>query len=899
MKSTLSNRPLAFLSLTFVALLSGCTEQNSKNSVAHTPVVSEIAEIENSAQTLVESAAQNIDITVRVDNNYLSEGCPADAQSCYKATMKLTLAANMPENWRILFSNLSPVSHAVSRELTLRHMNGDLHEITAKTGALASDIAYSITFYGNTPLVSESVLFPNYLLVDGQGNTHVITSTTERLSDGHQLPRPQHVLAFTDSQQSLRKADDKVAIANATERYHRFNARAAALSTGESNRIIPRIENPEWTSERIDVSAGLHIPALTQINDKVDNAYANNMLAAIVQRFSDNGLPLSKGGVEVDLVHIEDSDSHNLNEGYRLDINKNNISITYHSIPGLYYAMMSLAQLYDEDSTSLPIGTAQDTPHLAFRGLHIDVSRNFRSKDFILKVLDQMGYYKLNKLHLHLADDEGWRLQIATLPELTNVGAFRCFDENEQRCLLPQLAGGDGKLPASEQNSGYYSIEDYIEILHYAQARQIEVLPSLDMPGHSRAAIVSMNARYNRLMLEEKPDEAERFFLTELADTSEYRSIQHYNDNTLNPCIPATYRFVEEVLGELKRMHESAGVPLQRYHIGADETAGAWTDSPACANFIAENDDITEVRQLGPYFIERVANKVSELGVIPAAWSDGMSYANPANLPPQVQANAWETLYSGGHNKAHKMVNKGWDVVLSTPDVLYFDFPYEADPIEPGYYWGSRYTDSYQVFQFMPLNLPAHAEIWYDNFGHPYSAKAEINMEPKRSILGIQAQLWSETVRSDAQANYMLFPRLLVVAERAWHHADWAEAYQSNTDYSQETSHIDAKQIALMKQDWQHFSQVLSHNAMPQLIRAGIEPRVPLPGAIIKEGHLHMHPTYQGLQLEYALESDQDDWQVYQGPVALSEQNTKVKVRAKVTDTKVFSREQQIQAGGQ
>ncbi|MFB1035115.1 MAG: family 20 glycosylhydrolase, partial [Sinobacterium sp.] len=130
------------------------------------------------------------------------------------------------------------------------------------------------------------------------------------------------------------------------------------------------------------------------------------------------------------------------------------------------------------------------------------------------------------------------------------------------------------------------------------------------MPGHSRAAIVSMNARYNRLMKEEKPDEAKQYFLTELEDKSQYRSIQHYNDNTLNPCLPATYTFVGEVLTQLIDMHKSAGVPLMRYHIGADETAGAWVDSPACATLIAKNDTLTKAEQLGSYFVEKVANNV-------------------------------------------------------------------------------------------------------------------------------------------------------------------------------------------------------------------------------------------------------------------------------------------------
>jgi hexosaminidase len=759
-----------------------------------------------------------------------------------------------------------------------------MHGISPKTTDIKANTAYEIKFYGNTPLVSESVLFPNYLLVAGDGETSVIASTTEQLLEGHQVSRPQHVAPFTRPEQLLRNADDKVAIANTSERLSRFSSRmvddSAESSVSQETRIIPKLHTANWSGNRVELSAGIQLP-------KMSDSLSKSLVTAATQRFNANSLKINSQGLPIKTKLQQDATP----ESYSLLIGADDIQIEYADSAGFYYAMMSIAQLYDAQNNSLPLGTTKDQPSMAFRGLHIDVSRNFRSKDFILQTLDQMSYYKLNKLHLHLADDEGWRLQIASLPELTDVGAFRCFDESEQNCLLPQLAGGNGKLAATQQNSGFYSVEDYIEILQYADARQIEVLPSLDMPGHSRAAIVSMNARYQRLMKQEKPDEAAQYFLTELEDKSEYRSIQHYNDNTLNPCLPATYTFIGEVLEQLIDMHKSAGVPLKRYHIGADETAGAWADSPACAALIASNDNLHEVKQLGSYFVEKVANNVSELGVLPAAWSDGISHANFANLPAKLQSNAWETLPSGGHNKIHEMINKGWQVVLSTPDVLYFDFPYEADPIEPGYYWGSRYTDSYQVFQFMPNNLPVHAEIWTDKFGKNYEAPASIDIHDNGKVLGIQAQIWGETVRSDAQANYMLYPRLLAVAERAWHTPQWAESYKKGVAYSANTKHFDTAQINAMNADWFSFSHVLSNKAMPQLVKDGIEPRVPLPGAVIKDGLLHMYSAFSGLQLEYKMQGA--NWLVYEAPVKHSTQGD-VSIRSKIPNTQITSREAKV-----
>lgn len=152
----------------------------------------------------------------------------------------------------------------------------------------------------------------------------------------------------------------------------------------------------------------------------------------------------------------------------------------------------------------------------------LDIARNFHSKAQILAVMEQMAGLKLNKLHLHMGDDEGWRLQIASLPELTQVGSRRCHDPAETRCLMPFLGSGPD---ATAPGSGFLTGADYIEILKAARARQIEVIPSFDMPGHSRAAILSMKARARRLIAEGKSQEAARFRLDEPEDRSVYSSI--------------------------------------------------------------------------------------------------------------------------------------------------------------------------------------------------------------------------------------------------------------------------------------------------------------------------------------------------------------------------------------
>lgn len=866
--SAMLGRQLIMFVFTLI-FISACSKQVNQADGTDTHAHS------TASQTILKQAAQELGIKIGVENNFSTTDCPAGRETCSIMIMNITPAQEMPADWKILFSNLAPVQQSMSEHFDVVHLNGDLHQITPKGTPLSSSETYSLRLVINTPLISESVLFPNYLLVDTFGDAAVIQSTTEQVVEGSQIERPMHALAFSTPQQQLRNAGDKIAIDGPIARFQRdqaLSAQAAIASTGDiETRIIPKVLSNDWTGARTIVSNGVALPPTL------------NHLNVALTRLRTRGLTRSENGLA--LVYEL---APNLNpEAYELEIRTDGITLSSADNSGALYGLMSLAQLYDHKTNTLPIGKVIDKPAMNFRGVHVDVSRNHRSMAFMMRLLDQMAYYKLNKLHLHLADDEGWRLEIESLPELTEVGALRCFDESETRCLSPQLAAGN---ESNNPNNGYFSKAQYITLLQEAKARNIEVIPSLDMPGHSRAAIVSMNARFNRLVILEQPDEAREYLLTEFEDSSAYRSIQHYNDNTLNPCLPATYRFVSEVLTQLNAMHQAAQVPLKRYHIGADETAGAWTDSPACLALIETTESLTSVDQLGPYFIERVANQVADLNIVPAAWSDGLSHANPDALPKKVQANAWGTLYSGANNDIHGMVNKDWDVVLSLPDVLYFDFPYAADPIEPGYYWGSRYTNTYQVFQLMPFNLPAHAEIWQDKFGLPYASTDEVSLRENKKIAGIQAQLWSETVRSDEKAEYMLYPRLLAVAERAWHESSWAEPYTQGKNYDSTTNHIDASQLTSMKNDWAHFTSVLSYNAMPQLVADGVTVRVPLPGAKLLDGKLHMSAEFTGLILEF--KETNGAWTVYQEPVEVA---GPVQIRASIPTTNIYSRYQTIE----
>ena len=404
------------------------------------------------------------------------------------------------------------------------------------------------------------------------------------------------------------------------------------------------------------------------------------------------------------------------------------------------------------------------------------------------------------------------------------------------------------------------------------------------MPGHSRAAMKAMTARYNKYQALEDEIKANQFLLDDFEDKTQYSSVQYYNDNTINVCLESSYAFVMEVMTQVKQIHSDAGQPLTRYHIGADETAGAWINSPACKKFVANNDQgVKKMSELGAYFIERVAGILSSLDIETAGWSDGMEHTRKENMPTIVQANAWDVLFWGGHDKVHSLANRDWQIVISSPDALYFDFPYEADPKEHGYYWASRHTNTEKIFQFMPDNLPVHAEIWLDREDNPYKADdTKSPLDKGQRFLGIQGQLWSENTRTDEIAEHKIYPRLLALAERAWHLPKWAVPYNyKGAVYSQDTQVFTVDMKKSRDDSWHLFSNVIGEKEFPKLELAGIDYRLPTVGAIIEKGMLNANIAFSGLKIEYQLNNENgvaQQWKEYHKPV---EVDASVSVRSR------------------
>src|SRR5688572_22975539 len=701
--------------------------------------------------------------------------CPGQADGCFLSELRLRMPEALPPglaagDFKLYFSSVSPLIAVDSGAFDWKAINGDLNFLQPRGGArLRAGETYRARIWSQGHFFSAYYPMPNMFLVSGGLAPLTVAATRPVIDPETGLELLPFVAPMTnEARLATASADDETRWMSPERSFAEFARRAAAAGAADVVILPTPYRVLRAPGPALDLTRGVRLRA--RGTDRRALAPALNQLRRAGVGGFDRGPELT-----IDISRVAGLPA----EGYRLSSTNGSVAIVAADPAGAAHALRSLGQQVAHERGRLRPILIEDSPRLDFRGLHIDVARNFHSKAELLKLIEQMSVYKLNKLHLHLGEDEGWRLEIKALPELAQVGGFRCHDPSETRCLLPQLGAGPHR---DTPVNGYLSQADYSEILAAAKARHIEVIPSFDMPGHSRAAIRSMEARYRRLMAAGRPREAELYRLVEPGDTTKYRSIQNYTDNTLNVCIPSTYRFLDTVLDEVAALHAAAGTSLKTYHIGADETAGAWSDSPACQALMRSTG--RKPAQLGALFIERVSNSLAQKGIAVAGWSDGMGHVDPKNMPPKVQSNIWSDLFTAAPAEAHRHANHGWKTVISVPNVTYFDIPYAAHPLERGYDWPSRGTDSFKVFSFMPENLAANASVMKDiqNKG-PRSSDPE-PLQPGRRITGLQGQLWSETVRSDALVDYMLFPRLIPLAERAWHRGAWEPQYRPGAAYA-------------------------------------------------------------------------------------------------------------------
>lgn len=831
------------------------------------------------SQEVLNQVADTLQVKYRLISNQ-PQNCPGEPEFCYHARLELTSPVDVKaDGWNIMFGQVYPSLAVKSDVFKLTHINGDLNRLEPAenfAGFVAGE-PQTIDLWVASSLLNEGELFPNYVLSAQGLEPRVIKSTQIYLDAETQLEvKPYAQVSGAPAIMTSHKDDDYADYSPAAL-YDQYQSDSYPLSQ-VAKAIVPTPAKVQYFADGadIDLSGGI---ALSLSNlEEAD-------LAAALARLEKLGVAQNKRGVPLQISVSEMADGSE----YALDTRGGRVSIRAASATGAFYGLQSLISLLSLDSMTVPTVAVSDKPRYDYRGLHLDVARNFHSKALVLQLLENMAAYKLNALHLHLADDEGWRIEIPGLPELTALSSRRCISLEDEICLQPQLGGA-----ISSGRDGYFSTADYIEILRAAKAQHIEVIPSLDMPGHSRAAVKAMELRYRRLMAEGKPLEAKAYLLSDLDDKTEYSSIQSYNDNTLNACMDSTFAFVDKVVGEVAELHQKAGTPLHTYHIGADETAGAWVKSPLCKAFLADNDHgVHEVEQLTGYFIQRVSQNLAGQGIEVAGWNDGLSETDPEKMPGNVTSYMWATLPDGAHKAVSDHARRGWDIVLSTPDVTYLDFPYEKDPRESGYKWGSRRTNSRTIFDFMPDNLPANAEVRKDVIGRDYVADDRVQRDEEGSVIhqplpagfqvkGIQGQLWSEVVRQDHLVGYMLFPRLIALAERAWHRGGWELPYDyQGKKYSAETTYFTAERKTQRDRAWRDFINAVGRKELRKLDQIGTFYRIPNVVTKVVDNRLHAATLIPGLPIQYRV--DGREWKSYSEPLTVDGKN-KIEFRALSAD---------------
>lgn len=768
------------------------------------------------------------------------------------------------KNWSLYFNFCRKYNQdKLPKEITIEHVNGDLFVMKPTKDFKALQPGDSIKFdlYGGYWTLNESDAPAGFFFVFDNGKGETTTEEAGTLT----------VLPFLTEKQLNRSATDKVVCETEAVSYQRDSA----LTLLPLNAVCPITPTPaSYTlgKDSLVIDGSFVIAA--------DAAFASS--AEFLQTKWEKILGTKPTTKELDKTSSAQQvslvkDAALQGEAYELIVSATKgITIKAGTDDGAFYGVQSLLALnplHASKSWKITEITVKDKPRFAFRGQSVDVGRNFQSKETILKVLEAMSAYKLNKFQFHLTDDEGWRLEIKELPELTEVGSRRGFSTDEKNMLLPSF--GSGAFPDKNSGSGHYTRAEFIEILKFAKAHHIEVIPEVDFPGHSRAAIKSMLVRYNRLKAEGKVAEAEKYLLNDLQDSSKYESVQMWTDNVLCPCQESTYNFITTVVTSIEDLYKEAGAPLTTIHTGGDEVPhGVWEKSPKCADLIKKQPEVGQLGGVSNYFLTRVSDILAKKGLTTGGWEeialskvkvgDAIQHVpNPAFITKNFRPNVWNNVWGWGQEDfAYQLANAGYKTVLSNVTNLYLDLAYSKDPKESGYYWGG-FTNTKKVYEFIPLNIYQNATV--DLLGNPLDLnglanKVRLTPQGKENILGIQGQLWTENTKSAAMAEYLLFPRLLAVAERAWaQDPTWAQTAEAT------------KRNQLFLTSWNEFANRLGQRELPRLdyLANSIGYRLPPPGVVIINETAFINAEFPGLTIRYTTDGSEPTAQspLYSAPI--------------------------------
>jgi len=773
-------------------------------------------------------------------------------------------------NWALFYSQ-APRGGIVADEganVKVEWINGDWHRVVPEEGFnLRRGQEVTIGYEASAWWIKESDAPMGLYLVfyDKEGNEREIV-TVDNYS----------VKPFVREEQISRHRNDHTPIPTPKWRYEN-NSEMSLLGEDELKPVIPTPVRITRSGDYVTFTEPVTIIYQEGLRNEASH------LAALLSRLTGqpfhpesgtderpNSILLRKSGLSVNGIR---------EEAYRLEIRNNrNIVVTGSDNAGVFYGIQTLTALLPvnvfsgtADVVRMEVMTIEDAPRFRYRGIHIDVARNFQSKDQILKVLDLLAYYKINTLHFHLTEDEGWRIEIRDLPELTEIGGQREHTDRDAPALHP--AYGSGPFPYAEgtYGSGYYSHDEYVEILRYATERHIKVIPEVNLPGHARSAIKAMEARYERFMAAGEEERASEFRLIDPEETSSYVSAQVFTDNVINVARESVYRFFETVVDGIIDMYQEAGAPLEIFHTGGDEVPeGSWTESPMIEALLETMPEITDPKNLQAYFFERAIEILRERGLKTAGWEEvsllkdesGTYVPNPQFADGSVIPYAWNSLW-GHQDLGYRLANLGYPVVLCHVSNFYFDLAYNKDPLEPGLYWAG-FVNTRDAWYYAPFDMfkttIKDAMGRKVNIDEEYAGMERIRPGARQNILGLQAQLWSETILGGDMLEYYMLPKMIGFAESAW---TSERSFEQIEDHEMRVAEADRK--------WNVFANTMAQRELPRLsgLHGGYNYRLPLPGAVIENGTLHANIEFPGLVIRYTTDGEEPvgTSPLYEGPV--------------------------------
>ncbi|MDO7172655.1 beta-N-acetylhexosaminidase [Mariniflexile sp. AS56] len=484
---------------------------------------------------------------------------------------------------------------------------------------------------------------------------------------------------------------------------------ATVINSEKDYQIIPKPTSLQMKTGKFLLDGNTKVIAVSELENEAE--YLSNLLSNITKK----NIVFQNDGSKKGNISLQIDPSITNQEGYNLVVNYNEIIISGKTATGIFYGIQTLSQLIPIGKTSseltIPATQIKDSPRYVYRGMHLDVARHFFSTEFVKKYIDILAMHKMNTFHWHLTEDQGWRIEIKKYPKLTSIGAFRketivghgnTWNKNE--------AQYDGK-----PYGGFYTQEEIKEIVAYATERHITVIPEIELPGHSLAAITAY---------------------PELGNTGE-----QYEVGTRWGVFPEiyapseqTFKFLEDVLTEVVALF-----PSKLIHIGGDEAPKVQWENSKFAQEVIKREGLKDEHELQSYFIKRIETFLNSKGRQIIGWDEILE----GGLAPNATVMSWR-----GEKGGIEAAKLNHNVVMTPTQFCYFDF----------YQTKNRENE--------PLAIGGKTTV-EDVYSYEPTPK-ELTVDEAKYILGAQANVWTEYITTPEHVEYMILPRLTALSEVVW-----------------------------------------------------------------------------------------------------------------------------------